>query len=124
MKYFALGILLATTAVVGAPAHSAEWKESNRLNGYYSAAERDHVIKEKVALSKGDVKNVQIALRNAGYKPGKIDGVYGRETTAAVKKFQKDRNLISSGKVDARTLGALRVNTRLDEDHRLTRNYN
>jgi peptidoglycan hydrolase-like protein with peptidoglycan-binding domain len=123
MKYFALGILLASVAVVGTPAQ-ADWKESNRMHGYYSAAERDHVSRDSVKLHRNDVKNIQLALKEAGYKPGPIDGVYGRETTAAVKKFQMDRHLKGNGKINERTLGALRVNTGLDEDHNLNRNYN
>lgn len=124
MRFFAIGLLVACS-VVGAPAMASEsFKEGHRINSYYSSAQRDQVSKTDIKLTKGDVKNVQTALRTAGYKPGKIDGIYGRETKAAVKKFQKDRNLAGAGKVNALTLGALRVSVGDDFDHKLGRNYN
>lgn len=40
--------------------------------------------------SKGDyVRGLQEYLRNQGYNPGTIDGVFGRQVVAAVKLFQK-----------------------------------
>ena len=123
MRVFAISFLLVAIAAV-APAFAGEWKENNRMHSYYSAAERDQVNVEVVKLHRDDIKNIQVALKEAGYKPGRVDGIYGPETTAAVRKFQRDRNLRGDGKINARTLGALRVTTSLDLDHRLTRNYN
>lgn len=123
MKKFIM-TAIAAFAVMAAPAMATEWKESNRMHSYYSAAERDQVNVELVKLHRNDIKNIQLALREAGYKPGRVDGIYGPETTKAVKKFQKDRNLRGDGKINARTLGALRVTTSLDLDHKLGRNYN
>lgn len=123
MKLFALTAFVAI-AVVGTPAMATEWKESNRMHSYYSAAERDQVNVDIVKLHRNDIKNIQLALKEAGYKPGRVDGIYGPETTAAVRKFQNDRNLKGNGKINARTLGALRVTTSHDLDHRLSRNYN
>lgn len=123
MKKIAMSVLLATVAF-GAPAMASDFKEGHRVDSYYSAAERDQVNEGVVRLSKSDIKNIQLALKKSGYKPGKIDGVYGRETTAAVKKFQKDRHLKADGKATPLTLGALRVATKVDFDHKLGRNYN
>lgn len=124
MKNYALGIVLAALAFGGVPASATDFKEGNRIDGYYSAAERDQVNEGVVILSKSDIKNVQKALVKAGYKPGRIDGVYGWQTKKAVKQFQLDRHLIADGKPTPRTLGALRVATRVDFDHKLDRNYN
>lgn len=115
---------LVALAVMSTPVMAGEWKESNRMHSYYSAAERDQVNVDLVKLHRDDIKNIQLALREAGYKPGRVDGIYGPETTGAVKKFQKDRNLRGDGKINARTLGALRVTTSMDLDHKLSRNYN
>lgn len=123
MKLFAISLLLVAVAVT-APAFAGEVKEANRMHSYYSAAERDQVNVEIVQLQRADIKNIQMALKEAGYKPGRVDGIYGPETTAAVRKFQNDRHLWGDGKINARTLGALRVTTSLDLNHRLTRNYN
>jgi len=51
----------------------------------------------------------QEALKAAGYHLGEPDGKPGPETTAAVKKFQGDRHLPVTGKLDSITLAALGV---------------
>jgi len=53
--------------------------------------------------AKGDVRNVQQALRDRGFDPGPIDGVKGPRTTAAVKEFQQKENLNVTGSLDAET---------------------
>ncbi len=53
------------------------------------------------------VKKLQQALQNIGYYKGKIDGIYGSGTTAAVKAFQKKHGLSRdgiAGKVTIKTL--------------------
>ncbi len=48
--------------------------------------------------SKGDyVRGLQEYLRDQGYNPGTIDGVFGRQVVAAVKEFQKNHGLNSDG---------------------------
>ena len=53
--------------------------------------------------SRPSVKQVQIALQNAGYNPGSIDGRKGKQTRNAIKAFQKANNLKADGKVGKRT---------------------
>ena len=55
------------------------------------------------------VMQAQEALRNAGYHLGDPDGKSGPETTVAVKKFQGDRHLPVTGKLDSITLSALGI---------------
>ncbi len=55
-----------------------------------------------------NVKQIQIALRNAGYNPGPIDGRKGRQTKEAVKAFQRANNLKETGKVDKQTWNLLK----------------
>lgn len=55
------------------------------------------------------VLRAQQALAAAGYHFGEPDGKPGPSTTAAVKKFQGDRHLPVTGKLDAITLAALGV---------------
>ncbi len=113
-------------ALLSAPAMaSVSIKDGHRMNSYYSVnSDKDMTIKKIVKLSATDVKRIQLSLRNEGFNPGPIDGIYGWRTTAAVKKFQADRNLTVSGKATPATLGALRVATRVDFAHKLDRNYN
>lgn len=44
-----------------------------------------------------DVKKLQKALDILGYYHGKIDGIYGSGTAAAVKSYQKDHRLYADG---------------------------
>ena len=60
--------------------------------------------------SRGDeVKKLQQALVDAGYNVGSagVDGSYGPDTTAAVKKYQQDKGLQVDGIAGEQTLGSL-----------------
>ena len=60
---------------------------------------------EKIARNKA----IQLALRNANFYSGEIDGKIGPKTKEAVKKFQVSKNLTMDGIVGARTWAELRV---------------
>ena len=47
----------------------------------------------------GDVQLIQSRLKSAGYYNGKCDGKFRSNTTAALKKFQRDRHLAQNGVV-------------------------
>ncbi len=48
--------------------------------------------------SKGDlVKQIQTLLKETGFDPGPIDGVFGKKTRTAVLKFQENKNLVADG---------------------------
>lgn len=53
------------------------------------------------------VRDIQIALRRGGYEPGPADGVLGRRTVAAIRRFQADKDLHVDGVAGAVTLSAL-----------------
>ncbi|HEY0077042.1 MAG TPA: YCF48-related protein [Pyrinomonadaceae bacterium] len=53
------------------------------------------------------VKRAQEALNVAGYDVGTPDGVAGTRTVAALRKFQTDKRIPVSGKLDEPTLAAL-----------------
>jgi len=53
------------------------------------------------------VREVQQLLRDRGFDPGSIDGVFGARTRAAVVNFQRSRNLSVTGIVDVTTWQAL-----------------
>jgi peptidoglycan hydrolase-like protein with peptidoglycan-binding domain len=55
------------------------------------------------------VKRIQLALRNAGHDPGPIDGVYGWQTQAAMKAYQKEKGL-AEGAMTIKSLESLGVN--------------
>ena len=58
--------------------------------------------------SRPKVKQIQIALSNAGYNPGAIDGRMGRQTREAIRAFQRANNLAVDGKVGKRTWSLLK----------------
>jgi peptidoglycan hydrolase-like protein with peptidoglycan-binding domain len=59
--------------------------------------------------TKESVQEAQQRLKTLGYEPGPADGVMGSRTTAALKKFQTDRVLPVTAKLDKKTLDALGV---------------
>lgn len=60
-------------------------------------------------MTGGMIQNVQTALVSAGYAPGPIDGVLGRQTMVAVERFQRARGLATGG-LTYDTLDKLGVN--------------
>ncbi len=57
------------------------------------------------------VKELQRALKDAGYYGGKIDGVFGDLTYDAVRKFQYARGLKADGMAGTKTLASLKKHT-------------
>jgi hypothetical protein len=53
-------------------------------------------------------RNVQTALKRAGYEPGPVDGKAGAMTKRAIREFQKDSNLPETGVADRATWDLLR----------------
>jgi len=53
------------------------------------------------------VEEIQQILRDAGFDPGPVDGVMGGQTRSAIKKFQKEKGLKQTGKIDSVTYLAL-----------------
>lgn len=53
------------------------------------------------------VSAIQSSLENKGFSPGDVDGIWGRLTIAAVKKFQQSKGLVVDGVVGPKTAEAL-----------------
>ena len=53
------------------------------------------------------VKQIQIALANAGYNPGSIDGRMGKKTREAIRAFQRANDLAVDGKIGRKTWALL-----------------
>lgn len=51
----------------------------------------------------------QLKLRELGYYRGPIDGSFGRGSQSALIRFQRDRHLRPTGRLDERTVRALRI---------------
>lgn len=66
---------------------------------------------EELALDTNSekVKNVQVMLKGLGFDPGREDGYFSKETEDAVKSFQTENDLSTSGKVDSQTAEQLQA---------------
>jgi len=53
-------------------------------------------------------KQIQTALKNAGYYQGAIDGKIGKMSHEAIKAFQKANNLTEDGRVGKKTWAVLK----------------
>ncbi len=61
-------------------------------------------IKTKTALT---TREIQVALKTAGYYTGSVDGKMGSQTLEAVQAFQRSKGLTPDGKVGSKTAAAL-----------------
>ena len=62
-------------------------------------------------LSRQQVRQIQQALGKNGFGAGRADGVWGRETQAALVNFQQSKNIgAADGGLDDATLAALELN--------------
>ena len=87
-------------AVVGAGIGAYVGNQGTDANGKVSANR----------VPDGTVRNAQVALNEKGYDVGKVDGQFGPSTQSAVRRFQSEKGLAQSGRLDSATLAALGVN--------------
>jgi peptidoglycan hydrolase-like protein with peptidoglycan-binding domain len=96
---------LTPDGVWGSQTQSAFEKRLNSIGATTSSIE-----------TKVNVADVQRRLQSRGYYTGKVDGIYGSATEAAVVKFQRDFGLAPDGIVGPKTLAALNSNTAIGGD--------
>ncbi|MBA4537540.1 peptidoglycan-binding protein [Bacillus aquiflavi] len=61
----------------------------------------------KKDMNNEQVKNAQEILKGLGFEPGRVDGYFSEQTETAVRAFQKQKGLNTSGTIDEKTAGAL-----------------
>ncbi len=54
-----------------------------------------------------NIREIQLALRKAGFDPGAIDGKMGAKTKRALIAFQKSKGLVANGTLDDKTVKRL-----------------
>jgi len=100
------------------PKAPAPSKSRRRLGRTATSSSRNEVaattppVAVKIAGAKSPddtVKRAQESLNVAGYDVGTPDGVAGTRTVAAIRKFQEDKGLPLTGKIDEATLAALPI---------------
>ena len=78
-------------------------------------SKKDYALKAKQAKQKDakkaefrpTTKEIQTALKNAGFNPGSFDGKMGPRTRQAIKDFQKLKGLVPDGVVGPKTWASL-----------------
>ena len=63
--------------------------------------------KTNIISAKPTTKEIQAALKNAGFDPGSLDGKMGAQTKDAIKGFQKANGLVADGRVGSKTWALL-----------------
>lgn len=117
MKRLTFAALMAT-AFLSAPALANDEFQHN-MHGRYQNHDWDrnygkhmrghHNNGEPIVMGREDIRGIQMALHDAGYNTGKIDGVLGHQTRAAIASFQRDHQLHGNGRLTERTLKLLDV---------------
>jgi peptidoglycan hydrolase-like protein with peptidoglycan-binding domain len=60
-------------------------------------------------LTADTIRSVQQTLKQQNLYRGRVDGVWGPATEAAVRSYQQQHNLNASGQLDPQTLGAMNL---------------
>ncbi|MGE0747374.1 MAG: peptidoglycan-binding protein [Rhodospirillales bacterium] len=97
-------ILLATTVATPSYAQSSSPAMSTPMK--MGKAAKPGMAKKAMADAK--VMSVQEALIKQGYKV-KVDGMMGKKTRSALRKFQAKNKLKATGRIDEQTLAKLGV---------------
>lgn len=88
-----------------------DFKTWRTLSGYKEAKKAGLSKKDEVkyySSSHEGIKDIQKALKAAGFNPGGIDGKMGPKTKEAILKFQAAKALTQSGQIDSKTLEKLK----------------
>lgn len=75
----------------------------------YSSSRYDYPSSYARGYSDDLAVDVQRALRRQGYYYGDIDGDIGPESRAAIREYQRDRGLPTTGRIDNSLLRSLRI---------------
>ena len=66
-------------------------------------------VLSKVGSRGEEVRKIQTKLKEYGYDPGSVDGIFGEKTRKAVIAFQRDNGLTQDGIAGPKTLAALGI---------------
>ncbi len=76
---------------------------SSQSNSQWNNTGREHMRSHSV-FSSSTVRGVQRELKADGFYHGKVDGVSGPKTHAAIRAYQRDNRLAATGRLDTATL--------------------
>jgi peptidoglycan hydrolase-like protein with peptidoglycan-binding domain len=67
--------------------------------------------RQQAPTTNESMRQVQQALKDAGFEPGPVDGILGPRTREALRNFQTANNLQATGEANQDTIAALRVSS-------------
>lgn len=121
MKNFAFALLLGA-AFIASPAMANNEDQFN-THGHYSYYKSDRGYSDIMRLDRTMVADIQRELHNLGYNPGKVDGILGKQTRGALKRYQHDNYLQGNGEITERTLKSLDLPGAPKRYHRRSSSY-
>lgn len=77
------------------------------ISGMLSSVPLAQASTLKAGTSGSEIRILQSELQSLGYSTGSLDGIYGRNTKAAVEAFQRDAHLSVDGIAGSQTQNAL-----------------
>lgn len=83
---------------------------SSQTNNQASENSSGNQVAQVSKEGRDSIKKVQDKLKHRGYYDGKVDGVWGPQSTAALKKYQQDKDIQASGTMDEKTADKLGLN--------------
>lgn len=95
--------VLAVTLVSITPALAAQ----GQGGGQGQSADSRTTSEGSFKLVSKRVRDIQRQLRNSGYEPGDIDGIFGPQTSRAIIQYQKKHGLPQTGFPDTEFLDHL-----------------
>lgn len=108
MKLSKLVIAIFAMSAAGAMANSN--KSSHTSQSMDQSSKATTASADGSSLMQGNnISQAQQALNDKGFAAGNVDGKWGPQTEAAVKKFQAAQKLDQTGQLDQQTLAALGV---------------
>jgi len=126
--------LLALCGIAALPACSmfGGGNQNSRASYPTYAAAPAYAAPQQSAVSPDMIRQVQGNLQQQGLYHGSVDGVWGPGTESAVRSYQQQHNLNSTGQLDASTLASMNIATNQNygnsqpppNDQRYGSNYN
>ena len=112
-------LLISGSLGVSAAAHDSRWSERLAEDRWTESGD-DSALPPGVPGVTDDSQGVvsgqdvivivvEDALADNGYDPGRIDGIIDSDTRAAIREFQRDRDLAVTGTMDRETEKELRI---------------
>ena len=107
MRFPALGL---TAALCGAMLAGQTAPKRSTKKAASSKSKKKTAVVRRAAQQQPTVeryKEIQQALADKGYFHGPVDGVWGADSTDALKRFQREQNIEDDGKIGSLSLIAL-----------------